>query len=352
MFTGTTILTSALILASPPTMGDKTDVLYFANGDQMTCEIKSLAAGSLRVSVDYVSGTISVEWADVVRVQSPQLFIIHTAEGSAYSGRISTIDVGKDQPIQFQVDLVSGGQVIIPKDRISDLSRTSNQFFGRLNGNISSGIIYTKGNDNTQYSFGATVQYPRPTWGAELRFNSNISTSSGAATSTRNQLTLGGSKLTRWKKNLFYAGYGSGLQSSEQGIAMQSNLGGGLGYYIKHTSRITFSAMAGATWQNITYTPGVSAGTTENIATGLLSTALNIVSFSKTNLDIRASALPAFSADGRWFFNTNAAYYLKLFGKFTWNFSFYGNWDTKPPQGFSSSDYGFSSGVSFIFGAW
>jgi len=352
MLTGTTVLASALILASPPAMGEKTDVLFFANGDQMTCEIKSLAAGSLNVSVDYVSGTISVEWAEVVRVQSPQLFIIHTDDGSAYSGRISTVDAGKDQPVEFQVALASGGQVILHRDRIVELSRTSDQFFGRLNGNISSGLIYTKGNNNTQYSLGVTLEYPRPTWAAEIAYNTNFSAVSGAATSTRNQLSLGGSKLTHWKKNFYYAGYASGLQSSEQGIDLQSNVGGGLGYYIKRTSRVTFSALAGGTWQNTTYTPGATAGTTESIATGLLSTTLNVVSFSKTNLNVRASALPTFSADGRWFFNTNATYYLKLFGKLNWNLSFYGNWDTQPPQGYSGSDYGFSSGLGWTFGSW
>ena len=39
-------------------------------------------------------------------LESPQLFIIKTADGSVYSGRLSTVELGKDQPIEFQVDLV------------------------------------------------------------------------------------------------------------------------------------------------------------------------------------------------------------------------------------------------------
>jgi len=30
--------------------------------------------------------------------------------------------------------------------------------------------------------------------------------------------------------------------------------------------------------------------------------------------------------------------------------SFYGNWDNQPPPGFSGSDYGSSSGLSWTFG--
>jgi len=351
MLSGTMVLASALVLASPPAMGEKTDVLYFENGDQVTCEIKSLSAGALSVSVDYVSGTISLEWSKVVRLESPQLFIIKTTDGSAFSGRLSTLDLGKDHPVEFQVDLVSGGQVRIAKSDIAEMSKTSNKFFRRLNGSISSGIIYSKGNDNTQYNISTAIAYPRPTWGAGVSFNSNFSTSAGSTTSTRNQLSLNGYKLMRWK-NFFYAGSASGLQSSEQGIDLQSNLGGGAGYYIRNTNSFLFSVMAGATWQNTTYTPGASAGSTESIATGMLATTLNIVSFSKTNLQFKASALPAINAGGRWFLNTNATYYLKLFGEITWNLSFYGNWDTKPPQGYSSSDYGFSSGLGWTFGIW
>jgi hypothetical protein len=351
MLTGTMSLASALILASPPAMGEKTDVLYFANGDQLTCEIKSLAAGSLNVSVDYLDGTISVEWSKVIRLTSPQLFIIKTEDGSAYSGRLSTVDAGKDRPIEFQVNLVSGGQLRIAKAQIAEMTRTSDKFFGRLNGSISSGFIYTKGNDNTQLSISTAIAYPRPHWGVGVAFNSNVSTSSGSATSTRNQLSLDGYRLMRWK-NFYYTGSASGLTSTEQGIDLQTNLGAGIGRYLKNSNTVVFSILAGATWQNTTYLPGVSAGTTESIATGLFGVTLRIVSFSKSNLAFRASALPTFNADGRTFYNTNASYYFKLFGDLNWNLSFYGNWDTKPPTGYSGSDYGFSSGLGWTFGNW
>lgn len=351
MLIGTKILASALILASPSAMSEKTDVLYFENGDQMTCEIKSLAAGSLRVSVDYLDGTILVEWSKVVRLTSPQLFIIKTEDGSAYSGKLSTVDVGKGEPIEFQVDLVSGGQLRIEKSQIAEMSRTSDKFFGRLNGSIASGVIYSKGNDNTQLSISTNIAYPRPRWGVGISFNSNVSTSSGAASSTRNQLALDGYKLMRWR-NFYYTAAASGLTSTEQGIDLQTNLGAGIGRYVRNSNTIVFSVLAGATWQNTTYVPGVTAGTTESIATGLLGVTLNIVHFSKMTLTFKASALPTFNSDGRTFYNTNASYYLKLFGDLNWNLSFYGNWDTKPPQGYSGSDYGFSSGLGWTFGNW
>ena len=35
---------------------------------------------------------------------------------------------------------------------------------------------------------------------------------------------------------------------------------------------------------------------------------------------------------------------MKFWSNFTWNVSFYGNWDNQPPLTFSGSDYGTSTG--------
>jgi hypothetical protein len=44
-------------------------------------------------------------------------------------------------------------------------------------------------------------------------------------------------------------------------------------------------------------------------------------------------------------------YYLKLWSNLTFNLSLYGNFDTRPPEGLSGSDYGFSSGLGWTFGS-
>ena len=56
------------------------------------------------------------------------------------------------------------------------------------------------------------------------------------------------------------------------------------------------------------------------------------------------------SEPGRIHTNINVVYHIKLCSKFTWNISFYSSWDNQPPPGFSSSDYGSSSGISYKFG--
>ena len=60
--------------------------------------------------------------------------------------------------------------------------------------------------------------------------------------------------------------------------------------------------------------------------------------------------MPSVTDIGRAKFNSDVSYYLKIFRNFSWNVSFYGNWDTQPPEGFAGSDYGYSSGLKWTFG--
>jgi hypothetical protein len=66
---------------------------------------------------------------------------------------------------------------------------------------------------------------------------------------------------------------------------------------------------------------------------------LRVFKFKKTNVDVSSSRLPAISEAGRVHFNTNAVYYIKLINDLSWNFSFYGSWDTRPPPTLPKSDY-------------
>lgn len=347
---GIPCLAAHLVLATPGHAGDKTDVLYMRNGDRMTCEIKSLDAGALHVSVDYVDGTISVNWNKVVRLDSKKLFVIRMEDGSVYSGTLSIAETGNaDQPTKLQITADEGDFVLIDKNRIVMIGQTSDNFWQRFVVSITSGIIYSKGNSSTQYNLSSSVTYPTPRWSAGVLLNSSLSSSSDVTASTRNQADATFSHLMPWK-NYFYAGQAGLLQSTEQGINLRSAVGGGVGYYLKNSGAFSLSVVGGLTYQNTQYAPSAASEEPEDVLAALLSANLRVVSFSKTNLTLTASVLPALSDPGRVFANANATYYLKLWSNLTFNLSAYGSWDSRPPVTYSGSDYGFSSGLGWTFG--
>jgi hypothetical protein len=109
--------------------------------------------------------------------------------------------------------------------------------------------------------------------------------------------------------------------------------------------------MGGLGWQRTNYVPAAQTRALQNIPVGLISSNLQIFSFKKTRLGVTASLASAPTRQGRLFSKINASYYLKVFGKIDWNFSFYGNWDTQPPAHLQGSNYGTSTGLSYTFGS-
>jgi hypothetical protein len=343
------IFCCAFLLALPLFAREKSDVLVMNNGDRLTCEIKGLDAGVLYVGLDYIKGTSSVDWSKVHHLESKQLFMVKTEDGSVYTGTLSSAETGDARPRQIEVAESAEKTVVLEQPKIVLLDQNSTHFWKRLNGSFNSGLIYAKGNQSTQYTLNAQVEYPRERWSTGLAFNSTLSGTVGRATSTRNNPTFYFRRLLRWD-NWFYTGLGSLLQSSEQNIQRQTNIGGGIGRYLKNTNHAKVALMGGMAWQNTRYDQTAVQQANQNVAAAMIGADVELFKFDKTNLAITGAVFPAISQPGRVFTDMNATYSIKFFSNFTWNFSFYGNWDNRPPGGFSGSDYGTSSGFGWTFG--
>jgi hypothetical protein len=335
---------------------DKTDVLVMRNGDRITCEIKKLDSGILVVDLDYVDGSIDVDWLKVARIESKALFIVQLQDGTVYSGNIVTMDALPGVPLKLEIrpepdlnDVIPKGPLTVTQGEVVRITQTSANFWERFSGNITLGALYAKGNNSTQYSLSSALGYERTRWAARAQYNSNLSSTSGAPTTTRNQVDL---SLARFLRNerYFYTGTAEFLQSSVQGIELQTNLGLSLGVFLKNTNRMRFAALAGLGYQKTHFVSPDSEPNITNATVGILSSRLEMFRFKKMRLDLSGSVFPALRGSDRVFSKTNATYYLKIFGKVDWNFSFYGSWDTQPPPLFQGSDYGTSTGLSWSFG--
>ncbi len=235
-----------LVLFAKPLPGrDKFDVVVMENGDQITGEIKGLEAGVLTVSLDYVDGNLSIQWSKVARIRSPQLFLVQVQDGSVYKGALATAEPVSSRVTTIRIEDSGEMKVAVDSSQVVRIEETSESFHKRLSGDIILGVVYSKGNNATQYNLGSNLEYRRERWGMEGTFNSNLSASTGATTSTRNQANLTGYRLTPWN-NYYYSVFTGFLQSSVQGINHQTTLGGGVARYFKNTNRVRFSRCSGA----------------------------------------------------------------------------------------------------------
>lgn len=338
-----------LILIFPLSAQTRNDVVVMKNGDRLTCEIVSLNDGVLSVKLDYADGTVSLQWSNVARVEGKRLFIVKTEKGMVYTGTLGTVDTPGDKEVTIEVAKTPDTKVALPSNDVVTIGTTADRFLQRFNGDINIGMSYAKGNQSTQYNLNSSIEYPRDRWRAEATFSSNLSSTAGVKSSTRNSFAFRADRLLRWN-NYFYTGGLSLLQSSEQGIKLQTNFNGGVGYYLRHSSRIKISVMGGLGWQRTDYVGTGTSRSTQNTAAAIISTDLRFFRFKKTTLNLDATLLPSISEPGRIYFKLRQSYYVKLFSNLSWNISFYGNWDNRPPAGLSGSDYGTSTGLGWTFG--
>jgi hypothetical protein len=338
------------MLAGKPALGRKsTDVIVMRNGDRITCEVKGLSSNTLYISVDYILNTLSVDWTKVDHIESKQLFLVRTQSGLIYRGTLATPKTPEGRPIEIEVAETPENKVAVEKDLIANLDQTSPSFWQRWNGSLGSGFSYTKGNQSSQYNLNSSIGYLEDRWSAGLTYNSNLTANTGASTSTRNQLSLSGQRLMRWN-NWYYTGLVSFLQSSVQGIQLQDTFGGGIGRNLINRGSAFWTVYGGFAWQQINYEEAVVQAPKQHVTAALIGTQLKLFRFNKTTLALNANILPALSEPGRVQYTLNTTYYVKLWGQLNWNFTFYGNWDTRPPPGFAQSDYGATSGLSITLG--
>ena len=350
MKTRVSIFSFILLFCSPLFARNNTDVIVMKNGDRLTCEIKGLSAGVLSVKLSYAQGIIGMQWSAVAHLESDQLFLVQTEGGKRYTGKLSTVVTSGERPMSIRIAAAPEKEVEISQAQVIKLDQTAETFRQRFNGIVSTGILYSKGNETTQYNVASQVEYLRERWSSEASFNSSLASSSGAASvATRNQVDLSGMRLLRWN-NWFYSGTGNFLQSSVQGIDLQTTLGGGIGRYLWNSNRESLYVLGGFAWQNAQYKTYTMQQSAQNAAAARLEAELRVFRFKKTDLNIAVVVLPGISESGRVRTTTNASYYIRLFSDLSWNFSFYGNWDNQPPPTLSGSDYGTSSGLSWSFG--
>src|SRR5215469_7127986 len=138
------ILFFRLVLALPIYAAPSTDVLVMKNGDHLTCQIKGLNGGVLYVGLPYVIETLSVDWSQVARLESRQLFLVKTVDGSVYRGRLDTEEREAGRPIAIKVSVPQQKNVVLESASIVEVTLTSEKFHQRFTGGVSFGSIFTK----------------------------------------------------------------------------------------------------------------------------------------------------------------------------------------------------------------
>ncbi|MCZ6516866.1 MAG: hypothetical protein O6763_05195, partial [Gammaproteobacteria bacterium] len=179
----------------------KTDVVVLINGDAVTGEIKSLDFGALRYSTDSM-GTVSIEWEEVVSLQSDQSLQVEVASGTRYFGGLfatgadGRVGVGRGENIQ-EIDM---SQIV----RITPIE-TDEKIWQRFEGSVKFGFNSDKASQVTIGNLSANVRYRARTYLLGFDLVSSITDQPGAETTQNQSLKLNYQRFrdSRWFTDWF-----------------------------------------------------------------------------------------------------------------------------------------------------
>ena len=135
----TVLLLTVTLVVAPLQAREKSDVIMMKNGDKITCEVKGLSSNTLFISVEYILNTLSVDWTKVAHIDSKQLFLVKTDDGTVYTGTLSTPETPAGRPLQIEILEAPEKMVTLERKRVVSVNETSSSFRERWNGQVSLG---------------------------------------------------------------------------------------------------------------------------------------------------------------------------------------------------------------------
>jgi putative salt-induced outer membrane protein YdiY len=321
------------------------DTIIMKNGDRFTGEVKRLEQGILYIETDYFSGSVGVDWAQVEKVESTATYQVILSGGKRLSGTISKVEAEAAPNRDFKVH-GPGGDMPISSTDVVQIESQKPTFWRQLKGSIDFGYNFTSGNNQSSLSADANAVYAAQHWAAGASFTASYSGQTGGTTTNISETQFFGERFLN--RNSFVLGLSDFLHSSQQDLQLRTTLGGGYGRYLKRTNQNELRWVIGVDYSQASYQSGVLEPVQKN-AELLLGAQYQLFHFDRYSLNSQTLVFPGLSDFGRVRFTTNNVLSVKLSNNFYWNFSFWDNFDSRPPLNAQRNATGLSTGLGWKF---
>jgi putative salt-induced outer membrane protein YdiY len=227
--------TLALLLATA-SIASAEDVVTLNSGNRMTGEIRQLKRGELSFRIAGV-GTVSIDWGNVVGLESPDRFYIELVSGEREVGTLA----------------VSGGQLSIATDKgtrridANDVVRigpaTRQNFLDGLSGEIDAGFDFLSANDEIDWTINGDIERRTQRHLTEVQFNSLLRRRDSDTAQRRNHFEIGSRRFNR--DRWFVLGQLHLEEDRELDLDSRVLLGAALGRTLSQSNRAIVSAYGG-----------------------------------------------------------------------------------------------------------
>jgi hypothetical protein len=315
----------------------QTDSLIFKNGNVMVGEIKSMDRGIVIVKTDYSEKDFEVEWEDLKKIYTQTQFLVTLSNGMKYYGKLTTND---DLKVQILTKTNNTYQ-----SRIEDivfLTPVEDRFIDRLSASIDIGFDMTKSQNLRSLSSRSSIAYQANKWSTDATFNNLRSRQNDAEDIIRTEAELNYRHIL--PKRFYVITTISSLSNSEQKLDLRMNAQLGLGKYMVRTNRSYWGAKLGIN-RNIERYSGDAVD--RDSWEGYLGTELNLYDIGDLNLLIITMAYPSITDKGRWRSDSKFDLKYDLPFDFYVKTGFSLNYDNRPVEGASKTDYILQTGFGW-----
>ena len=344
------VLLLVLVVAGVESQADarpKTDVLVMKNGDRITCELKSLSKGQLQIKTAYTLGTVTVNWDQVERIESTQLFRLETSSAEFRTGTIrQESDPANDQ---LAVEVAEGLNTSeVSHEDVVRIDQLATSLWDSLDGSIDIGLSYTSNNSTGQLNINAGLERRGEHNELDLAWSSLLNrVKEGENTSRYNGQAMFKrlSRLRRW----YYGGMVDFLRSDQQNLELRVTPAAVLGRYLVRSNRSELLVLGGGAVNQESFLQPVDGVTDLTSAEGVIGSSLSIFRFDSTQIDSRLLFYPSITQSGRYRIDFNNSVYLDLWGDFYLRFTFYDNFDSRPQGDTPKNDLGMTTSFGWSF---
>ena len=313
------------------------DVVITTSGDRLVGEIKRVEKDVLTLETAYSDADFKIEWEDVAAVESKRQFLVETFDGRRLSGSLS-LDPDKKPIVQ-----IAGTSV--PLAEVSVVQPFERTFWSRWDTALDFGYSMTRTNSAKQLSLGTNTSYRDERYVDVIFANVFRSSQENAPETERWDL---GNDFRRLLGNRWYVNTTQDfLNSEEQGLDLRMTIGGGGGRYVLRSASQYLALGGGLAWTNENYTD--PALPSKDSAEAYLGAEFMTEKLKITDLITRLTYYPSLTISDRYRLAYRFDLDFNLPGDWYFRFGLFDNYDSQPPQGFSSNDYGWSNAFGFKF---
>src|SRR4051812_1067693 len=199
-----------------------TDTVRLSNGGQLTCEIKKLQQGKLSISSDPL-GKASVHWGEVAAVASPREFEVTVVSGDRYYGTLGTAPAAGEVTVTSAI----APPVMLRLLDVITLVPIGSSLWRRMDGNVDVGFSLAQANLETHWTLNGGATYRSRRYRLSSSVASQLTARQDADTTSRNTLSLNGSRL--FDNQWFTTVLGQLQQNEELALNLRTVGGGGVG---------------------------------------------------------------------------------------------------------------------------